>query len=247
MKNLKLFVIRTLELLLLSILLCACDNMGNIDKVMVVKEIDFSGDVSPQEVSNMLEDQVDFHNLNLVNWQEFPYQPSVRFKMAHANNQIWLKFYIQEEHILAHMTKTNSATHKDSCVEFFLDPEQNGNYYNFEFNCIGTTHLAYGPNRSNRQFIDPVLIEDKIQIESSLGNLPFDEKTGKHSWEMTIIIPAEILLHENDMKLKGLKANANFYKCGDKTSKPHYLSWNPVGTENPDFHQPDYFGNLIFE
>lgn len=53
---------------------------------------------------------------------------------------------------------------------------------------------------------------------------------------MTIIIPVEILVHENGMKLKGLKANANFYKCVDKTAKPHYLNWNAVGTENPDFH-----------
>ncbi len=247
MKKLKLRIIKTLELFLISILLCTCNKTAKNDKVIVVKEIDFSGDVNTKVVSDILEDQVEFQNVNLANWQEFPYQPMVRFKIAHNNNQIWLKFYVQEEHILAHFTETNSATHKDSCVEFFLDPQQNGNYYNFEFNCIGTTHLAYGPNRSNRQFLDPGLIDKRIQIASTLGELPFDEKTGRHSWEMTIIIPAEILIHDNGLVLKELKGNANFYKCGDKTSKPHYLSWNPVGTANPDFHQPDYFGTLIFE
>ena len=39
---------------------------------------------------------------------------------------------------------------------------------------------------------------------------------------------------------------ANFYKCGDKLSVPHYLSWNPVTTEKPDFHRPEYFGLLEF-
>lgn len=64
---------------------------------------------------------------------------------------------------------------------------------------------------------------------------------------MTIIIPTEILVHEKNLQLSGLEAKANFYKCGDNTSKPHYLSWNPIGTESPDFHRPDFFGNLIFE
>ena len=36
-----------------------------------------------------------------------------------------------------------------------------------------------------------------------------------------------------------------FYKCGDKTAHPHFLSWNPVGTPAPDFHRPDFFGELI--
>ncbi|MBT5542155.1 MAG: hypothetical protein HOK34_04920, partial [Gammaproteobacteria bacterium] len=31
------------------------------------------------------------------------------------------------------------------------------------------------------------------------------------------------------------------------TQKPHYLTWNPVETSNPDFHRPEFFGKLIFE
>jgi hypothetical protein len=44
-----------------------------------------------------------------------------------------------------------------------------------------------------------------------------------------------------------LVSNANFYKCGDDTSKRHYLSWNPVKTAKPDFHRPEYFGILNFQ
>jgi len=64
---------------------------------------------------------------------------------------------------------------------------------------------------------------------------------------MMIVIPKECLSHEKDLVLRGLKASANFYKCGDKTSKLHYVTWNPVGTEDPDYHQPDYFGEILFE
>ena len=38
---------------------------------------------------------------------------------------------------------------------------------------------------------------------------------------------------------------ANFYKCGDATSHPHWASWNPIG-EKLSFHKPEYFGEIVF-
>ncbi|MFK5973366.1 MAG: carbohydrate-binding family 9-like protein [Flavobacteriaceae bacterium] len=213
----------------------------------MVKKIEYIGEASLQKVSNLLEQQTELQRVDLINWEEFPYQPDVAFRIAHSNNQIWLKFYITEENILAERTATNSATHKDSCVEFFIDTQQDGNYYNFEFNCIGTTHLAYGPNVGSREFISPELIKEKIKIKSTLGEEPFGERTGGHSWEMTVIIPSEIFIHDEEIQLSNFKANANFYKCGDDTSIEHYLSWNPVKSEHPNFHQPSFFGTLVFE
>ena len=32
----------------------------------------------------------------------------------------------------------------------------------------------------------------------------------------------------------------------DMLSVPHYVTWNAVGTEKPDYHQPAYFGLLKF-
>ncbi|MBO7233161.1 MAG: hypothetical protein J6V16_08435, partial [Bacteroidales bacterium] len=26
--------------------------------------------------------------------------------------------------------------------------------------------------------------------------------------------------------------------------QPHYLSWQPINTEKPDFHRPEFFGTL---
>ncbi len=45
----------------------------------------------------------------------------------------------------------------------------------------------------------------------------------------------------------GFTLHGNFYKCGDLTSEPHYLSWAPVTFEHPNFHLPAFFGNLILE
>lgn len=234
-------------LFLIATIATACNQSSMEKRVLKVREIEFQGEAACQQASKMLEDQTDLHSISITNWQKFPYQPDVRFRIAHSNNQIWLKYYVHEKNILAKMTETNSAVHKDSCVEFFFDPKGDGNYYNFEFSCIGTRYVAHGSGRKNRQHINSEIIDEQIKIHSSLGTTPFNEKTGEHKWEMTIIIPSEALIQDQGIKLKGLNTRANFYKCGDDTVIPHYLSWNPIGTERPDFHQPTFFGNVIFE
>jgi hypothetical protein len=40
---------------------------------------------------------------------------------------------------------------------------------------------------------------------------------------------------------------ANFYKCADNTRIPHYVSWNPIEVASPDFHRPEFFGELLLE
>lgn len=225
-----------------------CKTETKRQKTIKVKEMEFQGEQpTMQEVSVLLEAHTELNAIDLINWEAYPYQPMVKFRIGHHNNQIWLKFYVDEAHVLAQRTTTNSATHKDSCVEFFMDPVQNGNYYNFEFNAIGVTHLAYGPSGKERVFVDPEVIEKQIKIESSLGKEPFLERSSPMSWEMTVVIPIETFSFTKNISLKGLYSKANFYKCGDDTSIPHYLSWNPVDTEKPDFHQPSFFGNLVFE
>ena len=43
---------------------------------------------------------------------------------------------------------------------------------------------------------------------------------------------------------KGSVWGANFYKCGDETSHPHWGAWSPVDELN--FHLPRCFGRLGF-
>ncbi len=235
-------------LFFLCLLIAGCNPKTNhVDKTIIVKEIKFEGNPDIQQVSKLLDTYTESHPVDLVNWERFSYQPKVSFKIAHWNNNIWLKYEVEEDNILAEKTQTNDYVSKDSCVEFFFDPLGDGSYYNFEFNCIGTTHLAYGPKRKKRQFSSPEDIHKLIQVQSSLGSQPFAEKKGGHQWEITIIIPAESLGHNPQIQLKGLSSRANFYKCGDATSEKHYLSWNPVHTKKPDFHRPEFFGKLIFE
>ena len=225
----------------------SCISPKGTPKEMKVKEILADEKLDLVQVSQLLEAHAELHSIDIINWDIFSYQPEVKFRIAHSNNQIWLKYYVKEKNILAQVETINGGVAGDSCVEFFFDPRADGNYYNFEFSCIGMPHLAYGPGRGDRQFMDEEKIKKEIAIASSLGDKPFVERTGDHTWEMTIVIPASILVADEGIQLKGLKTKANFYKCGDKTSEPHYVSWNAISTETPDFHRPEYFGVLVFE
>lgn len=234
-------------LFFLCSIVASCVAQNETQKKLTVIEIKADKSKTLAQVSELLEEQAALHTIELINWNKFQYTPKVKFRIAHSNNQIWLKYYVTEKSILAEVAETNGGVANDSCVEFFLDPQGDGNYYNFEFSCIGVTHLAYGPGRKDRAFVKSEIIEEEIKVKSTLGSVPFAEQTGNHTWEMTIIIPATSLTHDNGIQLKGLSTKANFYKCGNKTAESHYLSWNPVVTEKPDFHRPEYFGTLIFE
>lgn len=236
-----------LFLFLCCMVFISCSAQKETSKELKVKEIKVDKDVTLVQVSKLLEAQTELQTIDLINWNEFQYVPDVKLRIAHSNNQIWLKYYVKEKSILAEVSETNGGVANDSCVEFFFDPQSDGNYYNFEFSCIGVTHLAYGPGRNDRVFVAPEIIDKEIKVISSLGNIPFSEQTGDYTWEMTVIIPGSSLTHNKGLRLKGLSTKANFYKCGNKTAESHYVSWNPVLTEKPDFHRPEYFGNLIFE
>jgi len=212
---------------------------------LLIKKLSPNDRVSITEAGDLLQQKTVANYVHTINWKAFPYRPLVKFRIAHTSNEIWLKFDVQEKHILAQETKTNGDVYKDSCVEFFLSFDGK-NYYNFEFNCIGTRHVGYGSGRGNRTPVPTEKVE-KIQISASLGKQPFEEKTGNFEWEMTIRIPLESFAFSDVSSLNGTKATANFYKCGDETSEPHYVTWNPVETSGPDYHRPDFFGKVVFE
>ena len=221
------------------------ETQSNNMKKLKINEIIHEGLIDIDQAEKLLENNADFQVVGTINWAEYPYKPEVKFKIAYNQDQILLKYYVTEESILAKETRVNGSVHKDSCVEFFVTPGGDA-YYNFEISCIGIPHVGYGEARSNRVLIDPEILK-LITIKSTLGNQPFEEKTGGYQWEMMIVIPKECLAFNKGIKLKGLSAKANFYKCGDDTSTPHFVTWNPVGTKTPDYHRPEYFGELSFK
>ena len=179
-------------------------------------------------------------------WANDEDKPTVHFAIMHDNTHIYIRYTVQENSIIAKATQNNGAVWKDSCVEFFITPENDGVFYNFEFNCIGTKLLYAGKTRNGRTPANDATI-NRIIAESTLGNQPFDEKFGALDWTMTVVIPVDCFFQHNIKTVKGKTCRANFYKCGDGLTKPHYLSWNNIGTPKPDFHTPQYFGEIVFD
>jgi len=198
-----------------------------------------------EEISASLDKQMNRIRIDTLNWKDYNYKPDVELSVAYSDHEIFLKYYINESYFKAEKTESNQMVCEDSCVEFFVSPEDDGIYYNLEFNGIGTCLLGSGTERDNSTRANTEIIS-KIRRESSAGKRPFKEKVGDNSWTITIAIPFEVFFHHKIRDLKGKIFRANFYKCGDMLSVPHYVTWNPVGTEKPDYHQPAYFGLLKF-
>jgi formate-dependent nitrite reductase cytochrome c552 subunit len=198
-----------------------------------------------KEISDSLDHQKNRICIDTVNWKDFNYKPEVELSIAYSDYEIFLKYYINESYFKAEKTESNQMVCEDSCVEFFVSPEDDGIYYNLEFNGIGTCLMGSGTERANSTRVNPEIIS-KIRRVSSAGAKPFKEKAGGNKWTITIAIPFEVFFHHKIRDLKGKTFKANFYKCGDMLTVSHYVTWNPVRTEKPDYHQPSYFGLLKF-
>lgn len=184
-----------------------------------------------------------FNSITCNNWEDqFPYTPKASFVIAHNGAELFIHFHVEESCTVARVNVDHGRVYEDSCVEFFFAPDEHG-YYNFEFNCIGKMLLAY---RKERKDSEPAALELMQQIIrfSSLGSSTFSERKEDTSWDLTVVIPISLLFKHSYTSWKGVRGTANFYKCGDKLSQPHYLSWNPIENEKPNFHLEHYFGSI---
>lgn len=228
---------------------------NNMDKTLTVKELKFNNNQpSIAEIDKALDAaNIEFNNIDCVNWKKYTYMPEVKFRIAYSPSEIYLQYVVKEDDIKAVFGKdSGSEPFKDSCVEFFIIPANDGIYYNLEMNCIAIGTFAGGKERNNRtKFGDDVL--KQIRRESTLGNTPMGIKTKAdnngepYTWKITIALPVNLFSLSNTEPLKGRTVKANFYKCGDEMPNMQFQSWNPIGNPTPNFHLPEYFGNIKFE
>ncbi len=184
--------------------------------------------------------------LETANWEEFPYKPEVSVQIACNEDELFLQYKVNEQSVKAEITQSNSKVWTDSCVEFFLSPEGNDEYYNLEMNCIGTALLGFQKKGSKAIHASEEQIATIRRI-SSLGEFPFPEIKGQTDWQITIAIPWEVFFKHELKPVSGKKMRGNFYKCGDELSVPHFVSWTKIKTGKPSFHEPEFFGGLEFE
>ena len=146
--------------------------------------------VPPEAIPALLdEEKVDFTAVDVVNWKDYPYRPSVQFRLAHTGDSLLLHFKVREASVRAVAAADNGRVWEDSCVEFFSIPAGDGVYYNLECNCAGTLLVGGGAGRKDRRHA-PQAVLDRVQRWASLGREPFAEQVGDCAWEVVLIIPA---------------------------------------------------------
>jgi len=207
-----------------------------------VKEAD--GLFSLEEIGSILTNYREPHLVNELNWAGYTYKPVTKFWMGCGPSEIVLHFEVEEDSVRTEFGKTGDPVYRDSCVEFFINPGDD-TYFNFETNAVGTRYAARGHDREDSTpfFLNQI---ETIRRTASLGHSPFGERPGRSSWTLTLGIPLRFFTGTELSHPFGKSFKGNFYKCGDDTLTPHYVSWNPIGTAQPDFHRPDYFGKITF-
>lgn len=177
-----------------------------------------------------------------VNWSAFPYKPEAHFQIAHDNQRIFVHYAVEEEFVKAQYVRINEAVWEDSCVECFLSFDGKVSYYNIEFNVLGTGLIGAGSRiKEERVRLEPK-VTATIQTATSVVQV-----NGRKKWHMILVIPTTVFVNDRIEALSGMTAHANFYKCGDGLPMPHFLSWNKIDSPTPNFHLPDFFGEIVFE
>ena len=182
--------------------------------------------------------------VNKVNWPDsFPEKPEVTVEVSNDRDRLFLKYTVKGEQLRAVTTEDQGPVWEDSCVEFFCQVPGDQHYFNFECNCIGA---MVGSRRLGRaEDVQPLPPEEMALIERkcSFPREAFEEKDGLFEWTVELAIPLQLIFREKKPAFpQTLKAN--FYKCADKTRKPHFLSWQPIPLPKPDFHCPQFFGEI---
>jgi Carbohydrate-binding family 9 len=180
------------------------------------------------------------------------HRPETLSKLLYDNQYIFGIFRVEDRFVRCIHAGFQQDVWKDSCVEMFIQPKDSPGYFNFEFNCGGALQASYviDPTRLGgrlKNFIPLTPQEDRrIRRFASQPQVVEPEISQPLTWYLEYAIPFTLL-----EKYAGPLGNvpgqiwrANFYKCGNETSHPHWASWMPIAERN--FHDPAGFGELIF-
>lgn len=184
--------------------------------------------------------------IDKINWpKDFSKLLQVTVHIAHDNKRIYLYYQVEGEKLRVVNTKDFMSVWEDSCVEFFMQRKGEKTYRNFEFNAHG---VLLASKRESKESAEQ-LTEALMSTIERFTTIHHTYKAGlqRSNWTLYAEIPKEALGFTADEKLSQQIIGANFYKCGDETDEPHYISWNPIDTPTPNFHVPQFFGELIFE
>ena len=177
----------------------------------------------------------------------------VEVKAVYQDHGLFVFFRVFDKYVRCVQTEYQAGVCTDSCVEFFAEPKPGRGYFNFEINCGGTLLLYYCDGKGYRDVklnFNPVPWEfgRQVTIYHSLPKVVDPEIEVDTEWRIEYFIPFTLFEHYFGPwgPIPGQVWRANFYKCADKTSHPHWITWVPLGAEF-NFHVPQYFAPIRFQ
>lgn len=172
-----------------------------------------------------------------IEWTE-DYGIRMTQKTCYTSEALFVQQTAEEQRIRAEHREMPAAVCEDSCMEFFLMPEGETRYLNFEWNLNGCLHLGIHTRDG-----------DGIQLLPKEPGILFSFCSGRtgDGWQIEYCIPLAFLrLFYPTLTLKaGTAFRANCYKCGDLTEHPHFLAWNKNSSATPNFHRAEDFGRML--
>ena len=178
------------------------------------------------------------------------HRPLAQVKLQYDAEAVHLIFRVEDRWVRCRVAEYQGDVCTDSCVEFFFTPGPDlaDGYFNLEASCGGTLLFTHRQGR-DEEVVDVSEQEARcIEVAHTLPSLLEAEITTPVTWEVSYRIPLQVLRAYARVTAPGPGTawRANFYKCADASSHPHWLTWAPVDWPHPDFHRKEFFGTLEF-
>jgi alpha-galactosidase len=124
-------------------------------------------------------------------------------------------------------------------VEVFLKPESCEDYFELEFSPLG-------------QWLDVHVLQPRVDVNFNWKShvkvhAEIQEKEG--TWHVIASIPLESIKQGclfQDSAREGQCWRLNLYRMAGTEPNREFLAWRPTFTQQPDFHVPASFGNILF-
>lgn len=173
-------------------------------------------------------------------------RPQTEASLQMTEQGLHVKFEVQESSPLTTSTVQQEPmlmVCQDSAVELFLafsDIEHDQNfkpalehcmYTNIEINSAGICYAKYGHSRKNRTAFSAKQIAS-LQIKTSIQ---------ADKWSCELLVPRSLV-----KSIAGYDAfdgifALNLYKISESKEVEHYISFNRIEVDKPNFHLPEFF------
>lgn len=189
-------------------------------------------------------------DISVFPWDQGGHRPRTQVRLQCTSSHLHIIFRVEDRYVRCQERPYNGPVCQDACVEFFFQPApvRSTIYFNIETNCCGGMLFQ----RQAARLTDVLSVSEEdaslLDLAVSLPEVVEPEVESPLTWCNEYRIPFSLLAPYApvDPPAPGVQWRANFYKCAESNSHPHYGCWAPIRWPEPDYHRPEFFGILAF-